>query len=74
MKRFNVSVLREYEKDGEKKTAWGNVGKLVYFPATESNEEGFILELNMFPTTKFGVFPDKPKEARPTNDGIETIL
>jgi hypothetical protein len=66
MKRYNISVPKKYEKDGETKTAWGNVGKLVYFPATKDKEEGFILELSMFPDTKFGVFPDKPREDKAT--------
>lgn len=68
MKKYNVSVPRNYTKDGEEKTAWGNVGKLVYFPASEGKDEGFILELNMFPDTKFGVFPDKPREEKPVEE------
>ena len=62
VKIYNVSVPRKYTKDGEEKTAWGNVGKLIGF----KNEEGvvsFKLELFMFPDTKFGVFEQKPKEA-----------
>jgi hypothetical protein len=74
MKKYNVSVPRKYTKDGEEKTAWGNVGKLVYFEATDSKEEGFILELNMFPDTKFGIFPDKPREERQADEGVGTIL
>lgn len=66
MKRYNVSVPKKYTKDGEEKTAWNNVGKLIYFPATESKEAGFILELSMFPETKFGVFEEKPRDAKPT--------
>jgi hypothetical protein len=62
MKRFNISVPKKYTKDGEEKTYWGNVGKLIYFPATDDKPAGFALELYMFPDTKFGVFPDEPKE------------
>lgn len=62
MKKYNVSVPKKYQKDGEEKTYWSNVGKLVKFDATNDKPEGFVLELNMFPDTKFGVFEDKPKE------------
>ena len=62
MKKFNISVPKKYTKDGEEKTFWANVGKLVYFPKTEEKDAGFVLELNMFPDTHFGVFEDKPKE------------
>lgn len=62
MKRYNISVPRKYTQNGEEKTAWNHVGKLIQFPATADKPEGFILELAMFPDTKFGVFEDVPKE------------
>lgn len=62
MKKFNISVPKKYTSNGEEKTFWANVGKLTFFPKTESKEAGFALELYMFPDTKFGVFEDKPKE------------
>jgi hypothetical protein len=62
MQIYNVSVPKKYTKDGEEKTAWNNVGKLVYFPATADKPAGYALELSMFPETKFGVFEAKPKE------------
>jgi len=62
MERFNISVPKKYMKDGEEKTAWNNVGKLVKFPPKDGKGESYILELAMFPETKFGVFEDKPKE------------
>jgi len=62
MKRFNISVPKKYTKDGEEKTAWANVGKLVYFPKTDDKQAGFALELFMFPETKFMVFEEKEKE------------
>lgn len=62
MKRFNISVPKKYTKDGEEKTAWANVGKLVYFPKTDDKQAGFALELFMFPDTKFMVFEEKEKE------------
>lgn len=68
MQKFNISVPREYEKNGEKKTFWGNVGKLTKFDATASKPEGYVIELYMYPNTKFMVFEDKPKEAMATEE------
>ena len=62
MQIFNVSVPKKYTKDGEEKTAWNNVGKLIKFDATADKPEGYALELAMFPDTKFGVFESKPRE------------
>ena len=62
MKRFNISVPKKYIKDGEEKTVWGNVGKMTYFPKTDTKPAGFTIELFMFPETKFMVFEDKPKD------------
>lgn len=64
MTRYNISVPREYEKNGETKTAWSNVGKLIRFDATDTKPEGFVVELFMFPNTKFMVFEEKPKEEK----------
>jgi hypothetical protein len=68
MQRYNVSVPKKYIKNGEEKTAWNNVGKLIRFEATGDKPEGLILELNMFPETKFGVFLDVPREQRESDD------
>ena len=61
MKKFNISVPRKYTSNGEEKTAWSTVGTLVHFEASAGKEEGFILELGMFPSTTFKVFPQKEK-------------
>lgn len=61
MERFNISVPKKYTSNGEEKTQWSNVGKLVKFPAKDGKPESYILELAMFPETKFGVFEDKPR-------------
>lgn len=71
MKKYNVSVPRKYTKDGEEKTFWANVGKLIKFDATHEKPEGYILELNMFPDTKFGVFEDKPREKKETTPVVQ---
>ena len=62
MKRYDVVVPKKYTKDGEEKTSWGNVGKLVRFDATAEKPESFILELTMFPDVDFKVFEQKPKD------------
>lgn len=62
MKRYNITVPKKYNKNGEEKTSWNTVGTLVHFPPQNGKTEGFILELNMFPHTTFKVFEQKPKE------------
>lgn len=61
MKIYDVVVPKKYTKNGAEKTNWNNVGKLIKFDADGEKPEGFILELNMFPETKFGIFEQKPK-------------
>ena len=34
MKRYNISVPKKYEKNGEEKTQWNSVGSLTHFDAT----------------------------------------
>ena len=72
MKIFNISIPRKYTQNGAEKTAWNNVGKLVHFEATVEKTEGFILELFMYPDTKFGVFPQTPKNAPLQGVAIQT--
>lgn len=62
MQRYNVTVPKKYTQNGEEKTSWKNVGTLVKFEAKDGKPESYILELNMFPETKFGVFEDTPRE------------
>jgi hypothetical protein len=62
VKRFDVSVPKKYTKDGEERTMWNRVGTIVKFEATGDKPESYMLELSMFPDTKFGVFEAKPKE------------
>lgn len=61
MQRYNISVPKKYTKDGVEKSSWKSVGSLLRFPASNGKDESFMLELNMFPDTKFGVFKDEPK-------------
>jgi hypothetical protein len=68
MKRYNVTTKKTYEKDGEEKTQWMNIGTLVHFPSTGEKDDSFILELSMFPHTKFFVFEQKKKEDKPAEE------
>jgi hypothetical protein len=58
MDHKNICTKREYEKNGEKKTTWMNVGTL-----STSKEGKQYINLNMFPDTTFFVFEPKEKEA-----------
>mgnify|MGYP001561031456 FL=1 len=60
--RYNIVVPRKYEHNGDEKTAWGQGGTLVHFPATGDKPDGFIIELNMHPDTTFKVFPQENKK------------
>lgn len=62
MKRYNVTTMKTYTKNNEEKKAYPMVGTLVRFDATADKPESFLLELNMFPQTKFYVFEEKPRE------------
>ena len=64
MKRYNIVTRKTYEKNGEEKTQWLRVGTLAQFPPTAEKEESFIMELNMFPHTKFFIFEQKKKEEK----------
>lgn len=70
MKRFDIMTAKKYTKDGEEKTQWSNVGSLVKFDANGDKPEGFALELNMFPDTKFMVFEKKPKAPTVAGDDM----
>lgn len=62
MRRFNVTAPKQYEKNGEVKTTYPQVGKLVHFEANGEKRESYLLELNMFPGVKFAIFPDEPRD------------
>lgn len=71
IKRFDIVVPKTYEQHGETKKQWRNVGTLVHFPATADKNEGYRLELSMFPNTMFYVFEQKPKEERPPAESAQ---
>lgn len=72
VQRFNITVPKKYEKNGEEKTAWNTVGTLVQFPPKrEGDPDGFIIELPMFGSTVFKVFPqneDRQKKSSEEKD------
>lgn len=70
IKKFDVVTAKKYTKDGEEKTQWNNVGSLVKFDANGDKPEGYALELNMFPETKFMVFEKKPKAPTVAGDDM----
>lgn len=55
-KIFNIMSAEEYQKDGETKTSWNQVGKLV------QHDKGMFIKLNILPNQTFQVFEPKPKE------------
>lgn len=57
MKIENVCTKKTYQKDGQEKTLWLNVGT---FKTTDDGKR--FLELNMFPNTPFYIFERKEKE------------
>lgn len=71
MKRFNITTQGSYSKNGVEKKTYPQVGKLIQFDDTSEKKGGFIIELNMFPNTKFYVFEDT-KETENTNE-VKTI-
>ena len=63
MKRYNITTVKAFKnKEGGESKQWNTVGTLVRFDATGEKPEGFALDLNMFPETKFFVFEQKKKE------------
>lgn len=65
VQKFNVSKPTKYEKDGEEKTRWDNVGTLTVF----QKDDGSVSRLLEIPAIglEARVFPweDKKKEEQP---------
>jgi len=61
----------KYQKDGKEKTAWGEVGRIVVFQQADGSVDGAILELSMFPTTPFKVFPYTKDSQTVNTDDVE---
>lgn len=69
VKRYNICTSKSYEKDGETKKAWRTVGQMVEFPATDDKPRSFLIEMHMFPETRFSVFEEKDREDRGASGG-----
>lgn len=65
MKKYNIVTSKKYVQNGQEKTQCNTVGTLVYFPANGDKGEGFALELNMYPATKFSVFEKTNQTVHP---------
>lgn len=59
-----IKTKKQYEdpKTGEMKNRWNDVGTIKQFESEDAKGEGLVVELNMFPTTKFHVFKIEKKE------------
>ena len=65
VKRFNITVPKKYEKDGEEKTQWNTVGTLTEF----HKPDGSINRIVEIPTIglEAQVFPFKKREDDTSN-------
>jgi hypothetical protein len=65
MQIYNLTVPKKYTKNGEEKTIWNTVGKMLKFEATTEKPEGYIIELFMLPDLKISVFEQKSNKVPP---------
>lgn len=73
IKRYNITTKRTYkDRNGEEKAFWPQIGTLTYFPAYQHQEEGYKIELNMFPATQLYIFEQKdgPKRTDPMKPAV----
>lgn len=68
MRIFNIVTKTTYEREGQQKNRWNQVGRLIHFPASSRGDEGYKVELFMHPDTQFYVFPQRDREDRPRFD------
>lgn len=71
MKRYNLTVPKNYEKNGEERTTWLQLGTMAVFPAQTMpdgtrKEASIILELNHMPNIQIRAFEIVPKEQTPS--------
>ena len=68
MERYNVSTKKVFKSGDKEQVRWNQVGTFVQMSKADGDKhDGLILELNMFPETKFYFFPVKDRE--PGQDG-----
>ena len=63
IKKFAVKSKKTYEKNGEQRTLWLNVGTIIKF-----DNGSMLLELNMFPDKQFAVFEVNEEPASPKDE------
>lgn len=74
MKRFNITTSKTYTSQGQERKTWPSVGQLTYFEAGNGKQEGYRLELNMFPSTQFYIFPIKAPQSPTAHGEVETTI
>jgi len=52
IKKWVIKSKEEYEKDGDKKNAWRDVGEMIEF-----DNGNKIMKLNLLPNQQFSLFP-----------------
>lgn len=62
MKRYNITAPKQYEKDGQVKTTYPQIGKAILWEANGDKKESLTIELFMFPGVTFKAFPDEPRD------------
>ena len=61
-KKYNITAPKQYEKNGEIKTTYPQVGKLIVWEADGDKRKSATIELFMFPGVTYKAFPDEPRE------------
>lgn len=69
MKRYNLTAPKQYQKDGQTKTTYPQIGKIILWEANGDKPESLTVELFMFPGVTFKAFPDEPRENRQSAGG-----
>lgn len=73
MRRYNIVSAKVYEKNGEQKKSWKQVGTLIRWEANGDKPEQFSVELNMCPDVKYYVFEEKPRgeSSAPASEDVQ---
>lgn len=68
-KKYNITAPKQYEKNGEIKTTYPQVGKLIVWEASGDKRESATIELFMFPGVTYKAFLDEPRENQNSRAG-----
>lgn len=69
MKRYNITAPKQYEKDGQVKTTYPQIGKAILWEANGDKKESMTIELFMYPGVTFKAFPDEPRDGQQSRTG-----